>query len=332
MNFLTYQNIDISKWAELSRLSEYSSPFQTHDFYQFINKIHGYKAEVFAVENGGNLLALMLVIIQKEKGIKGYFSRRGIIYGGPLLHYNDVSIVNFLIQNLTKILRKKVIYLETRNFFNYGTFKSTFVTLGWNYLPYLNFQINMQDKGIEEVLAKMKYNRRREIKLSIANGASFGLAQTIQEVEEIYIILKKLYEERVKLPIPDFEFFKAFLYSESTKVFVVRFNNKIIAGSFCLLFPGKNIYTMYYCGLREINKKIYPTSLAVYAVIEYAVTLNIPIVDFMGAGQPEEKYGVRDYKSQFGGILVEHGRFLKILKPRLYQFGKLGLKLMSKLK
>jgi lipid II:glycine glycyltransferase (peptidoglycan interpeptide bridge formation enzyme) len=332
MRFLSFQNIDISKWAELSQLSDFANPFQTRDFYLFINKIPGFSVEVFAVEQDNLLLAVMLIVVQKEKGIKAIFSKRGVIYGGPLLRSKDEAVVGFLIQKTSDVLRKKVIYLETRNFFDYSFCKDAFSDAGWQYFPYLNFQINTGNKDIDELLASMKYNRHREVKLSIAGGATFELAQSINEVLEVYKILKNLYAERVKLPLPDFEFFKAFHFSDIARVFVVKYDGKIIAGSFCLVFPGKNIYTMYYCGFREINKKIYPTSLAVYAVIEYAVHNAIQIVDLMGAGQPGESYGVRNYKAQFGGELVEYGRFLKILNPILYYLGKNGLKLMAKLK
>jgi lipid II:glycine glycyltransferase (peptidoglycan interpeptide bridge formation enzyme) len=42
----------------------------------------------------------------------------------------------------------------------------------------------------------------------------------------------------------------------------------------------------------------------------------------MGAGKPGDGYGVREFKSEFGGELVEHGRFLYVCKPQLYVLGK----------
>ena len=46
----------------------------------------------------------------------------------------------------------------------------------------------------------------------------------------------------------------------------------------------------------------------------------------MGAGKPDEGYGVREFKSKFGGELLEHGRFLYICKPSLYRLGKFIVK------
>ena len=52
----------------------------------------------------------------------------------------------------------------------------------------------------------------------------------------------------------------------------------------------------------------------------------------MGAGKPDEQYSVRDFKAEFGGEMVEHGRFLCINKPLLYQIGKAGLAILKRCK
>jgi len=79
-------------------------------------------------------------------------------------------------------------------------------------------------------------------------------------------------------------------------------------------------------------KNQFPSIMATWAAIEYANENNIPLFDFMGAGNPNEAYGVREFKSRFGGEQVEHGRYLNILNPFLYKIGEIGLNVLSKLK
>jgi len=62
----------------------------------------------------------------------------------------------------------------------------------------------------------------------------------------------------------------------------------------------------------------------------YAVQNGYQHFDMMGAGKPNDGYGVRDFKAKFGGQLVEYGRFLYVLNPLLYNIGKLGVKLLKK--
>jgi len=331
MNLLINQQIKAEKWYDLLQKSDFASPFQSPAFYNFIASVPGFSAEVFAIEVNGLLQSLMLVVIQKEKGIKAFFSRRGIVYGGPLLRAHNPPSFDFLIKSVEKRLSNRLIYIETRNFFDYSDLENSFHSLGWRFLPYLNFQINTNQQSTDNILAKMKYNRRREIKQSILHGATYGVSDLESDALSVYNILQGLYKQRVRLPLPDFGFFREFINSEVAKLFVVKYEGRVIAGCFSLFLPGKNLFTMYYCGEREINRKIFPTSLAIYAALEFAVKNHIPVVDLMGAGQPGEEYGVRDYKSQFGGDLVEHGRYLKVLNPLMYSVGKVGLKIMSKI-
>ena len=71
---------------------------------------------------------------------------------------------------------------------------------------------------------------------------------------------------------------------------------------------------------------IYDGIFRANAAIEYAKENHIPLFDFMGAGKPDEPYGVRDFKMEFGGEQVEYGRFLYLRKPMLFAIGKLGVK------
>jgi len=328
------KEIDSEKWKSLLNKSNMATPFQTVEYYDFINLISDLSAKVYAIENNNELLALCVVTFQKEKGIKGYFSRRAIIYGGPLIAKGEDGkrALGTLLYELNKELKRKVIYVETRNFNNYSEYKDVFLENGWNYEPYLNFQISLYGKTLEDLLSAMKYNRRRQIQLSLKEGAYAKEAENTNEVIALYNILYALYEDRVKLPMPDLEFFIKLFNSSIGKVFIVKHKENIIGGSFCFYYPEHSIYTMYYCSLRNYHPKIFPTHLAILETIKFGLQNNLQKVDLMGAGKPSEEYGVRKYKSEFGGIQVEYGRFIKIYNPFLFKFGKLGLNVLKKLK
>ena len=82
--------------------------------------------------------------------------------------------------------------------------------------------------------------------------------------------------------------------------------------------------------LKKYHKKIFPTHLAVTEAIAFGLENGLKLIDLMGAGRPDESYGVRDYKLKFGGDLVEHGRFIYILNPLFYKIGLFGIKIMRK--
>lgn len=99
----------------------------------------------------------------------------------------------------------------------------------------------------------------------------------------------------------------------------------------CVILPGQCLYEWFVCGAENAAKEAYASVAATWAGIEYAATNAIPRFDFMGAGAPGSDYGVRNFKSKFGGQIEEHGRFLYICSPRLYAIGKTGMKLLQKL-
>ena len=100
----------------------------------------------------------------------------------------------------------------------------------------------------------------------------------------------------------------------------------------CVEQESKCLYEWFVCGRDGEWKSIFPSSLATYAGIKYAAEHNCPRFDMMGAGTPDEAYGVRDFKARFGGKEVEHGRFLCIIKPLLYGIGVWGVRILKKLK
>ncbi len=326
MQVLRNDDISITEWNEYLADNSFASPFQSHSFFDFYKSVPGCFANATALYDKGKIVALVVVTFQQEKGIMGFFSRRAIVYGGPVVNQSP-EILEFLLKQNIFSFERTPIYAEIRNSWDYSTYSPVYSNQGWKYLPYLNIILDCAGQTIDDMLAQMSYNRRREIKLSLNEGASVSECNSEDELREFYLILSELYRKQVKLPIPSFTFFRLFREKEIGPVFIVKHNDRIIGGSVCPCLPGRTINTLYYCGLRNYHKRIFPTHLAVLGAIEYALRNKVPRLDFMGAGQPSKYYGVREYKKEFGGSSVEYGRFLKVIQPGFYRLGRIGLSL-----
>ena len=330
MLLLRNENISLEKWATILAVSSYSSPFQTHIFYELCKGIQGLSAEAFALEEDNIIKALCVATIQKEPGISGYFSRRAIIYGGPVLWDIDDDGLEFLLTCLSNEFKRKSIYLEVRNLNNYGSFRDVIVRNGFEYMPYQNFIVDCSDK--EKLFNKLSDNRKRQIKKALKSGITIKEAETIKDVGGFYYILKNLYNQKIKKPLLPKEFFEEIFNKSFGKYFLVIYKDKIIGGILCPILKGRCIYEFYVCGLDEEYREQYPSTMATWAAMDYANRNNILVFDFMGAGRKDKDYGVREYKSRFGGELMEYGRYIKINKPILYKFGILALRLMQIMK
>jgi len=331
MEILRNNDIPYTEWIRFLSGCGNATAFQTPDFFHFYNSVPGCSAEATALYDRGEIIALLVVTFQKTSGLSGFFSRRAIAYGGPVLKDSPDEILSRLIKESMRGFTGDPIYFEIRNNSNYSIYNKAFLQSGWKYLPYQNIIADCKGMTTDDILKGMSYNRRREIRLSREAGATVSECKSDMELRELYSILSGLYKNKVKLPLPSFDFFRLFVEKKIGPVFIVKHNEKVIGGSICPCLPGRSIYTLYYCGLRNYQKKIYPTHMAVLGAFEYAVSNGIGVVDFMGAGLPSKDYGVREYKKEFGGQLREDGRYFKIMHPVLYYTGKAALNIYKRL-
>ena len=279
----------------------------------------------YGVAEDGVLKGVVVGFVTVEQSRwRQFFTRRAIINGGPLLA-EDISTetLRLLLRRLREEVSKEAIYIEMRNFNDYSRWKDRFEACGFAYQPHLNFHLDCSEEAV--IQRNMHESRRRQVRKGLASGAVIEEAKTEQEVRDFYRILEQLYRRKVKTPLFGLEFFLAFFRQEWGKYLLVKYEGKVIGGMMCPILEGRTIYEWYVCGLDEPYREQHPSVLATYAAMQYAAEHGLPRFDFMGAGKPEEDYGVRAFKAQMGGKLVEYGRFLLIAKPLLYRIGVLGV-------
>ena len=350
---LTYPDIDPQQWQALIDRSPYATWFQTKEAYEFyaalsselipfafgIEECRGDEAmRQLGDKDGDRLVGVIVGYITRERNaIKQYFTRRAIIIGGPVIDEDATAEEIAALLNAVKKLQRSdlqpagrstatrstglsPIYIETRNFHDYSKWKSVFEANGFAYQPHYDIHVHCNAQH------QMSEQRIRQVKKALKNGATICEAQSEQEIRDWYQILSQLYREKVRTPLFSEEFFLRFYRNGVGKYLLVKYQGKIIGGMMCPILEGKAIYEWYVCGMDEEYREQYPSVVATHAAIEYAKQNNIPLFDFMGAGEPDVPYGVRDFKMEFGGELVEHGRFLCVRKPLLYWIGKIGVK------
>ncbi len=318
-----YSEVLAAGWEHLLAVSPCATWFQSPEAYRFFASLQGeMNPFVFGVEDDDVLVGVIAGYVTCERSAaKQFFTRRAIIYGGALLddHISDEAL-SLLLAATRKQLSRKAIYIELRNLHDYSRWKSVFAAQGFDYVPHLNFQVACTD--LQSVMARFKNNRKRQVRKALQNGAVISEAQSEYEVTAYYQLLKDLYKRKVKTPLPSVNFFLNFYRERVGKILLIKYQDTIIGGIVCPVLENRTLYEWYICGLDKQYRQQYPSVLATYAAIDYATTYGIASFDFMGAGSPHTAYGVRTFKSRFGGKEVEYGRFLHIVHPILYRLGK----------
>ena len=335
---LTYPDIDPQQWQVLIDRSPYATWFQTPEAYEFYAS-NPEEMTPFAVgiEEDEHLAGVIVGYTTQEKNpIKQILTCRSIIIGGPLLdeHISDVALCSLLSAvaqcPASRLIASsphrliKPIYIESRNFHDYSKWRNIFEANGFAYQPHLNFHVDTT--SIDHAQNNIGKHRWRYIRLSMRDGATIVANPTIEQVRAFYTILQELYRTKVRTPLWSWEFFEQLYHVENARYILVELDGKIVGGTACVCLPGKAVYEWYACGLDDCRDDIRPLSVAIWGEMQYAAENGYPLFDFMGAGSPDQPYGVRDFKAEFGGELVEHGRFLCIRKPLLYWVGKMGVK------
>ena len=325
-----YENINQQQWRALVERSPHATWFQTTEAYRFYASISEMLPFAYGVSEEDRLVGVVVGYITKNSNsILQYFTKRAIIYGGPLLHpeISDFAL-SALLKTIAQNLDLSPIYIETRNFNDYSQWKDIFEINGFAYQPHLNFHVNTTTTEIAQ--SNIGKHRWKYIRLSMRDGAKIINNPNIDQVRAFYSILQDLYQTKVKTPLWSWEFFERLYYIENAKYILVELDGQIVGGTVCVCLPGKVVYEWYACGQDDCRDDIRPTSVAIWGEMQYAAENGYPLLDFMGAGKPDEPYGVRDFKAEFGGELVEHGRFLCIRNPLLYAIGKLGVKWLKR--
>ena len=332
----TRSNIPTNNWTSFVRDHPYGSVFQTKEIFDLFTKTNKFEPLILcAFDDKNEMCGLLLGVYIHEKGGLGkLLSSRFVIYGGPLLTGNkkkQPECLDALLRALVEDSRKKALFIQFRNFFSQKHLLTVYKKHGFELIQRLNYIIDLSNQ--EKIQHNISESRQRQIKKALNNGSSIIKAESIEQVKEFYKILYELYRDKIRKPLPDWSFFENF-YKESREgklgiIHLIKYENKIIGGILAPVFNTKCIYEWYVCGLDRKYKEQYPSVLATWAGIDYAIQNNIKSFDFMGVGKPDQEYGVRNFKARFGGELVNYGRLTRINNQFLYNIAELGYNVLA---
>ena len=327
--------LDKKKWDDFVQKQLNGNIFQTPEMYDVYKSTDKYEPLFLSVVNKGNeILAILLAIIQKEHtNILGVFSARAIIWGGPLIKDNDPEVLDFLLKEYNKIIKRKTIYTQFRNLWDWKEQKEIFAKNGFDYEDHLDILFDLK-KTEDDLWKEMKGKLRTKIRKTYKNNVKIQCLNLHDNkiINDSYKILRDVYL-RIKLPFPDKNLFKnavTYLYDkEYLHAKGAFFENEMIGVRFVLCYK-KLIYD-WFAGAKDEFLSYRPNDVLPWEIMRWGANNGFEVFDFGGAGKPNVPYGVRDYKLKFGGELVNYGRFQLIHKKAFYQFGIFALLMFKKI-
>lgn len=286
--------------------------FQTKEWMWIFEEEVDINVVFFAVYNNSQILMLQPITIhQYVKWLPRRFGSYAVAWREPWMDNNltkedAIVIFDLLDHEIYKYCSNKTLYIEYRHCKQRNFFKN-FRQKSW-YNIY-----NIIENG-EDVICKMHKSKKRQLKMSILSGVQIEINPTDDQIREWYILLQKLYR-RIHRPLPSVNVFLRLNRSNIGKVFVILYRERVISGSAILYLLKKDVqyfYDWYRASVNDDIPNIYPSVVSTWSALQLVADMGGGLFDFMGAGAPDKKYGVRDFKLKFGGDLIHEYRYRKI--------------------
>jgi lipid II:glycine glycyltransferase (peptidoglycan interpeptide bridge formation enzyme) len=226
----------------------------------------------------------------------------------------------------------EALFTELRNLSNLSAVQPVLNACGFVYEDHLNYLIDL-NRPVEEILQGFGRRTRKRIRR--------GLVKQDVVVEEVtergqlvvcYGLLQKSYKT-AQIPLADLSLFESafdVLYHRGmVKFWLARVGRAYVATSVELLHKG-TIYG-WFGGVDRTYSSYVPSELLTWHILKWGAENGYRVYDFGGAGKPNEKYGVRDFKAKFGGELICFGRNTCVHHLSLLRLSERGYRIYRRL-
>lgn len=331
------RRLDENTWRRYVEGQTLGNIFQTPEMFQVFDKAAGHHPALWAAVNDEGLPLALLTVVELTliPGPLRGFTTRAVAYGGELHDpsLEGESALRDLLQAYGKGVGKDPLFTELRHLSNPNPVRHILQECGYEHQEHLNYLIDL-DRSPDAVLQGMGRRTRKQIRR--------GLRKNIVRVEELherehlslwYNLLQKTYAA-AQVPLARQTLFETafdILYPKGMVKFLVARIGDAPAAVSAELICGTKIYG-WYSGLDRAYASQVPNELLMWHILRWGAENGFHLYDFGGAGKPDERYGVRDFKAKFGGELVNFGRDTCAHKPRVLGLSQYGYDIWRRLK
>lgn len=329
------RELSYETWRQFVASHPQGNIFHTPEMFMVWKETKGYAPELWAAVSDGEIGALWLPVhISLSTGFLKRFSTRSVVFGGILGCKGQLGErgVSELLQHYKHHTRMKSLFTEVRNVSEMNGILPVLSESGFKYEEHLNYLISLQGP-VEAVFDRIGSRTRQHIRRGIKrNQVHIEEIHRRNQVFICYDLLRKTYG-RANVPLPDISLFHA-AFDQLLPLGMVRFalayvEDEPAAVSVELLY--KDTVYGWYGGVDRRFIAMVPNELLIWNVLQWGCEHGYRVYDFGGAGRPDEKYGVRDFKAKFGGELVCYGRNVWVAHPVGLAASRYGYALLRKI-
>lgn len=329
------QRLDEVLWSQFVNNSMQGNVFLTPEMFRVFAGTNGHQPNLLAaVDNDGQPLALLLTVeIALFPGPLRYFSTRAIAYGGLLSAPGPKGqkALEALLYLYRRRMKDGCLFTELRNQCDYSCLQPMLHDQGFAFQPHLNhlIDLNPDEATLWANVSKSAQQRvhsaqHKGVVVEEVNGSG-------EQLEAAYALLQDVYK-RAMVPLASRSLFNAaadiLAPKGMLKIIMARLGDRYI-GVRLLLIHGKTVVD-WYAATDRVFASYSPGELLVWHTLQWAKENDFQLFDFGGAGRPDRDYGPREFKSKFGGTMVNYGRNVCVHAPIRLALSQAGYRLLRK--
>ncbi|MEZ6091542.1 MAG: peptidoglycan bridge formation glycyltransferase FemA/FemB family protein [Pirellulaceae bacterium] len=247
----------------------------------------------------------------------GKYASRCVMFAEPLCcdSAEGSAALQRLLHDHDASMKRRALFTEIRPLF--GDVESqrsreseAMMDAGYTRLGYNNYELDLSASE-EQLWRGIDTKTRGDIRRSERRGVTIRKVPLAEGLDVLYAHLQASYGHS-KIPLVDKSLFIAAareLSSDQIETRIADYQGVPIASGCNLLFGDRIVY--WYAGVVR-TKGIAANSCLLWTAIQEGAANGYKIFDFAGAGWVGEDYGPGKFKANFGGELVEYGRYRRI--------------------
>lgn len=328
-------SLDETVWREFVDHNPYGNIFHTPEMFQVFTQAIGHRPLLqAAINTNGEILALLLPVqISLKNGLLRPLTTRAIIYGSALCtpDIRGTQALASILDAYIATVKHQALFTEMRNLSDLSHLQGVFEEKGFMYEDHLDYLIDL-NLTPEHVFQNIGARTRKHIRQGLRrDNVHIELLTERSKLGLWYELVSKSYKA-TRVPLADRSLFEAaydILQPRGMiQYWLARIDSTYIAASAELLY--KDVIYGWYSGIDRNYAYDLPGEMLMWYILEWGVQNGYKTYDFGGAGKPNEKYGVRDFKAKFGGKLVCYGRNIHIHSSLLLRLSIFGYQISTR--
>jgi serine/alanine adding enzyme len=313
------RSLDEERWSAFVDEQPHASVFHTPEMHRVFGETRNHRPGVWAgVGEEGVVHALMTpVAIATLGGPLRSLTTRVVSFAGPLVSRgpSQPAILEALLRSYQRESPRAALFTEFRNPIDPGNLGPTLASCGFRHEAHLNFLVDLTLTE-EELWERVAPSARRNIRKGRRMGVTVEEAHDLTGIAAGYGVLADVYH-RIRVPLPHRSLFDAGFRILAPlgrfTMLIAQVQERTIGVLTLLRYRG--VLTYWYTGTLREDAAYRAGDLLVWHAISSGRARGDRVLDFGGAGRPDQPYGVRDFKAKYGGALVEPGRDLWVSSP-----------------